>query len=155
MLTEVEARVDGTPAVHAPVAAAPRPARPGGQWTRPVEPRLAAIVGVAGVALTVVANILYPQPAEPVATPALWVAALETVYWAAAFAGGLGLVQRQRYGLVGAAVNASALGVAVVACPVTGHHTFGVWWLAQATCALAFLGVAAAALRLDGARARA
>jgi hypothetical protein len=58
-----------------------------------------------------------------------------------------GLVMQQRFGLVaslGAAVLATA---ASIACPVTGHHTFGTWWFGQMACVLALVAISSVALQ--------
>ena len=35
---------------------------------------------------------------------------------------------------------------AAIACPVTGHHTFGTWWFGEMACVLTLLGISVAAL---------
>jgi hypothetical protein len=34
-----------------------------------------------------------------------------------------------------------------IACPTTGHHPFGLWWIAQLACVGGLVGISAAALR--------
>ncbi len=47
-----------------------------------------------------------------------------------------------------AALGAAAWFVAMaVACPVSGHHSFGAWWYGQMACALGLVAITVAALR--------
>jgi len=57
-----------------------------------------------------------------------------------------GLIARRRWGLH-ASLAASGLFLAgTVACPTTGHHTIGFWWLGQMAFSLALVGASLAAL---------
>jgi hypothetical protein len=54
----------------------------------------------------------------------------------------MGAVSLKRWGLVGAfGVALFTLGLAA-ACPLTGHHTFGLWFAGQSACVLGAMGVA-------------
>lgn len=117
-----------------------------------VDPGLANTVAIVAVALTIAIEMLYPAPARAEAVPSLWVALVDTAYWAFAFAAAAGLMMRRRYGLTAAFGNAAVLSFAVIACPVTGHHAFGVWWLAQLACCAAFVLVSGNALRVASRR---
>src|SRR5262245_48838113 len=67
-----------------------------------VEPGLANTVAILAVALTIAIEMLYPAPARAEAVPSLWVALVDTAYWAFAFAAAAGLMMRRRYGLTAA-----------------------------------------------------
>ena len=61
----------------------------------------------------------------------------------------VGLVARRRWGIT-ASLGASALFLAgTVACPTTGHHTMGVWWLGQMAISLALVVGSVVALQLS------
>jgi hypothetical protein len=64
----------------------------------------------------------------------------------------VGLVARRRWGIT-ASLGASAFFLAgTVACPTTGHHTMGVWWLGQMAISLALVVGSAVALQLSASR---
>jgi hypothetical protein len=60
-----------------------------------------------------------------------------------------GLVMQRRWGLLAAVGVALLLTAASIACPLTGHHHFGTWWIGQMACALTLVGVTVFALRRD------
>jgi hypothetical protein len=63
-----------------------------------------------------------------------------------------GLVARRRWG-IGASIGASAIFLAgTIACPTTGHHAIGLWWLGQMVVSLALVAASVAALVLSDAR---
>ena len=108
-----------------------------------VDGRLGAVVGVAWFVLVQVAYLLEPRANRP--EPVIGVLLEVTMYVLLATMI-TGLVMQRRFGLV-AAVGAALLATAAsIACPVTGHHTFGTWWFGQMACVLALLGVSVAAL---------
>jgi hypothetical protein len=117
-----------------------------------VDPGLANTVAIAAVALTIAVELLYPPAARAEPVPSLWIALVDTTYWALAFAAAAGLIMRRYYGLAAVFGNALVLSFAVIACPVTGHHAFGVWWLAQLACSAAFVLVSGNALRVASRR---
>lgn len=43
----------------------------------------------------------------------------------------LGFATRHRFGFAGAAATGGVLMTMSIACPVTGHHTFGAWWVGE------------------------
>jgi hypothetical protein len=108
-----------------------------------VDGRLGGVVGVAWFVLIQVAYLLEPRTDHPV--PVIGVLLEVTMYVLLATMI-TGLVMQRRFGLVasvGAAVLATA---AAIACPVTGHHSFGTWWFGQMACVLALVGITVAAL---------
>jgi hypothetical protein len=40
----------------------------------------------------------------------------------------------------------------VVACPLSGHHTFGLWWVGEIFCLAAWAGISLAGLRSGSVR---
>jgi peptidoglycan/LPS O-acetylase OafA/YrhL len=110
--------------------------RIGGYW--------ALAVGVGWFVLAQAAAAF--EPATSRAEPAIGVV-LAVVMWTLIAVMATGLAMQRRWG-IGAALAASALfAAAVIACPTTGHHTFGVWWFGEAACAAAMVGISAYALQ--------
>ena len=109
-----------------------------------IDGRVAIAVGVAWFVLTEIAYALEPTSQHPV--PLIGIVLEVTMY--VLLAGMLaGLVMQRRWGLLvsfGAAVLATA---ASIACPVTGHHSFGAWWFAQMACMLGLVAISVFALR--------
>lgn len=108
-----------------------------------VDGRLGAVVGIAWFVLVQVAYLLEPRTNRP--EPVIGVLLEVTMYVLLATMI-TGLVMQRRFGLV-AAVGAAVLATAAaIACPVTGHHTFGTWWFGEMACVLTLLGISVAAL---------
>jgi hypothetical protein len=108
-----------------------------------VDGRLGAVVGIAWFVLVQVAYVLEPPTNRP--EPFIGVLLEVTMYLLLATMI-TGLVMQRRFGLV-AAVGASVLATAAtIACPVSGHHTFGTWWYGEMACVLALVGISVAAL---------
>jgi hypothetical protein len=141
----IDARRDSVPVIpKAP------PAR-----VHPTEERLrvgwALALGLGWPLTFVVSAALEPAPAEPEAAVPL-VVALSALLFLAALAGTV-LAAAVRHPLaapVGVVAGVVSLAFSV-ACPVSGHHALGLWWVAQVGITAAMLGVCAAAL---GRRAR-
>lgn len=114
-------------------------------WLRErIDGRVGLGVGIAWIVLMQIAFAL--EPASNHDVPVIGVL-LELSMYGLLATMIAGLVMQQRFGLVaslGAAVLATA---ASIACPVTGHHTFGAWWFGQMACVLALVAVSAYALR--------
>jgi hypothetical protein len=132
-------------ALEAP-AIAPAPARFDSRaWLLDaVDGRLGVVVAIAWLVLIQIAFALEPPARESL--PVIGVL-LEVVMYALLATMVTGLVMQRRFGLVaslGAAVLATA---ASIACPVTGHHTFGAWWFGQMACVLALVAVSVAVLQ--------
>ncbi len=122
------------------------------RWLSPVDPPLAFAIFTAGVVLVGLARFLQPPAVHPDAGVPLWMLAVDTSVWGGLCIGGIGLVRFRRIGLLGAAVAAGGLIVESAACILTGHHTFGVWWLGQIACVSAFAGVVHAGMRISAPR---
>jgi hypothetical protein len=133
----------------APPSAAPRFRADTRSWLQDqVDGRLGVAVGVAWIVLLQIAFALEPRTNHHVPVIGLL---LEITMYALLATMVTGLVMQRRFGLVaslGAAVLATA---ASIACPVTGHHSFGAWWFGQMACVLALVGISVAALHRSNA----
>jgi hypothetical protein len=58
----------------------------------------------------------------------------------------VGLAMRARWAAVTSIGGASLLMAGVIACPVTGHHALGTWWVAQLAVAAGLLAMSGSAL---------
>lgn len=63
-----------------------------------------------------------------------------------------GLRAGRRWGMALSLLAASIAVVMVVACPLSGHHTFGLWWAGESSCLAAWAGSSLAGLRSGSAR---
>ncbi|MGH7752308.1 MAG: hypothetical protein ACREN5_05800 [Gemmatimonadales bacterium] len=102
---------------------------------------------VAVVTLIVAGAMLEPAPAnEATGAAAVIDAVIASVLMAALVVTAIGAMTLRRWGI------ATAMGMAlftlglVVTCPLSGHHTFGLWFVGQLGCTLAATGVATAAM---------
>jgi hypothetical protein len=125
-----------------PRVRSPRPAGPGWITAAQARPapdrRLLAAVAVTGVVTVAAVQWFTPPPAHPVEySPAAQ--AIDTLFLGGLFVGAYALVLRRSFvGFAGLAVAAWALLAGIVACPVSGHHTYGMWWAAQVALGVAF-----------------
>lgn len=89
-------------------------------------------VGLSWIAVYTMAILLEPRPTHPEAAEPLWATLLFMTLMGVLTATCVGLVRRQRLGLVASVAAAGlALGAAVM-CPVSGHHAgVGAWWFLQ------------------------
>jgi peptidoglycan/LPS O-acetylase OafA/YrhL len=109
------------------------------QARRPPDGRLLAAVVLTGLATVAAVQFFTPPPVHP-AGYSLAAQALDTLFLGGLLAGAYGLVlRRNTAGFTGIAVAAAALLTAIVACPVSGHHTYGLWWGAQLALGAAFV----------------
>src|SRR5215207_10040441 len=108
-----------------------------------IDGRVTAGVGIAWLVAYQLAASLEPvthQP-EPWYGVALGVAFMALIAGTAA-----GLIAQRRWGLVVSVAAAGFFTALSVACPVSGHHPFGAWWIGQMACALGMLGASVAAV---------
>jgi hypothetical protein len=105
---------------------------------------VAAAVGIAWFVLTQVAFLLEPPSNHPVPVIGL---VLEISMYVILAVMITGLVMQRRWGLVASLAGAVLATAASVACPVTGHHSFGAWWFGQMACMLTLVAVSVVALR--------
>jgi hypothetical protein len=122
---------------------------------RPLKDRLAdqipilwAVAGAAAlIGANVAATMLEPVPANP-DLPEPWFVALPSMIVAyAILAAGAGLLLRRRWGMALSLASASVAFTMVVACPISGHHHFGLWWVGELACISTWVGVSLAGLR--------
>jgi hypothetical protein len=135
------------------------PSRPG--KTRAVPSRTRAPSGladpiptrwaVAGIIALVGANVagavLEPLPADP-GLPDPWFVTLPNMVAVLAMLAALGgLLARQRWGMATSSLAGAISVVMVLACPLSGHHHFGMWWVGEIACVAAWTGISLAGLR--------
>ncbi|HZM30049.1 MAG TPA: hypothetical protein VFB77_06135 [Acidimicrobiales bacterium] len=111
----------------------------------------AAALGLGWPLAFLVRTALTPVPADPQAVaPAmayLFGAGMMVALLLTATMAGV----RDRTAAIAGSVTGVLFLVDTVACPVTGHHSYGAWWFAQMAVVVAMLAVSVAAL---GSRAR-
>jgi peptidoglycan/LPS O-acetylase OafA/YrhL len=109
-----------------------------------IDGRVALVVGVAWFVLNQIAYAL--EPAAQQSEPFIGILLEITMY--VLLAGMLaGLVMQHRWGLLASFAAAILATAASIACPVTGHHSFGTWWFGQMACMLGLVAISAVALR--------
>ena len=115
-------------------------------WEDRIPTSMAVAVAVMWVVAIPVSIALEPAPQDANA-PIPWYAALLIyAFLTSLLLAGAGLAARQRAGLVASLVAASVFLFDVVACPVSGHHAFGTWWLAELSVALGLTAFSAIAV---------
>ncbi|MFI5046059.1 MAG: hypothetical protein ACHQIG_03265 [Acidimicrobiia bacterium] len=128
-----------------PRAPAGRPSRPTREWLlERVDGRWGLVVGVVWLVAFEVSAALEPRTSHE--EPVIGVV-IAVVMWSLIAAMVAGLAMQRRWGLGAALASAAFFTAAVIACPTTGHHTFGTWWYGEFAAALAFLGASAYALQ--------
>ena len=110
-----------------------------------IDVRVALGLGVAWLVLPEIGATL--EPTAHHADPS-WAVALgygmNVLFLAMLF----GLAVRRRWGLVTSLVGATVMTAFAVACPTSGHHAWGLWWVGQMACVLALVVGSVWALRL-------
>jgi len=128
------------------------PARPARRaavvWlAEPIGNLWAAVGVVAMLGAPFAAKALEPLPVNP-GQPDPWFVVLPSLVVAygimAAFGG---LLVRRRWGMAVSLLSASIATTMVLACPISGHHHFGLWWAGELACFGAWAGVSLAGLR--------
>jgi len=114
------------------VERAPRLQRP----TPEVSGLWAIAAGVAWVVGYQTMIWLEPAPAQPDALPGFVLTAMTIVVNVGFLLVAVGLVRRARWAFTASAALALLVVGQVIACPVSGHHTMGLWWVAQAAIAV-------------------
>lgn len=143
-----------------PVRVRTEPKRDAQRDTRPLREQLAdqipllwALWGsLALIGANVAATMLEPAPADPNLPPPWFVTLPSTMVAFGILAAGTGLLLRRRWGMALSLVTASIALTMVVACPLSGHHHFGMWWAGELACLGAWAGVSLAGLRRPAAR---
>jgi hypothetical protein len=144
--------------VKPPPARRDRPvtARPGGGMAgrhlrrrlgEPIQRRWAGPGVLALIGANVAGAVLEPPPANPNAPEPWFIVLLSVVLLLAMLAALSGLLARRRWGMALSLVAASTAVVMVTACPLSGHHRFGFWWVGELAAMAAWTAVSAAGLR--------
>lgn len=115
--------------------------------------RLAGALIAFGVVAYGIVLALEPTPAHPELAYSWWAQLLDVAFLASACLGTIALLQRRPIGFTGIAASSVLLLVGVVACPTTGHHEFGVWWLGQLAVSAAWVAASVYATRVGYLRA--
>ena len=110
-----------------------------------IDVRIALGIGVAWLVLPEIAAAL--EPTARLADPS-WAVALGYGMDVLFFAMLVGLATRRRWGLVVSLVGAMVMTAFSLACPTSGHHAWGLWWVGQMATVLALVVGSVWALRL-------
>ena len=140
------------PARHAVAIRSPRALWVQLGLTRQALDRAASWQWTVGAPVAVIAAMfagaaLEPAPAsESRGLQAAIDSVLATIFFVGILASALGAVSLRRWGIGAAfAVALLSLGL-VVTCPISGHHTVGLWFAGEMGCVLAATGIAGAGL---------
>ena len=126
----------------------PPPTKPRQVATRPSKPLVRdeidsltvwVLAGAWLGAFTVV-SALQPAP-EPDAALPLYAAVIGFAWLGLVLVTGVGLMLRSRLALTASMIASGAFLADSIACPVSGHHSFDLWWFGQFACALALVAV--------------
>jgi hypothetical protein len=96
----------------------------------------------AWIGMLVVSAVLEPRTPEPMPLWGWIVGYMQIGLIIATFAG---LARRARFGLAASLLGSLTFTAGVFACPATGHHAFGLWWIGEFAASLALVGVSASA----------
>jgi peptidoglycan/LPS O-acetylase OafA/YrhL len=121
----------------------PQPTRPSpgaDLLTERIPTRTALTLGGAWLVLGAIAMLLEPAPSDADAFPWYATVLAYVFFWSGA-AMLAGLIGRRRLGIAASIPASIALTASSVACPVSGHHAFGPWWLGQMACSLVLVGL--------------
>jgi hypothetical protein len=135
------AAAGGTP------AAAVARSSPLGRLRGPISGRWAAIGATTWVVLLGIGIAVEPPPANPNAVDPWFVDALGMIVLTTVVAAFAGFWLRQRWSLAASLLASGLLVVSTVACPVSGHHTLGAWWVVQLGCGLGLAATSILGLR--------
>jgi uncharacterized membrane protein len=113
----------------------------------PISGRWAAIGAVAWVVLVGIGLAVEPAPTNPDAVDPWFLDAVATVLLVAMVATFTGFWLRRRWSLGTSLFASGLLVVSTLACPASGHHTFGAWWVVQLACGLGLVATSAVGLR--------
>jgi hypothetical protein len=84
--------------------------------------------------------ILEPTAASNAPEP-WWAYVAAYGLFASMIAAFVGLGRRMRYGVGASLVASSIFATGVFACPATGHHAFGLWWIGEFAASLALVAL--------------
>lgn len=112
----------------------------------------AALLGVGWPLALVLSDAIRPAPADPNAAPSLFAQLFTAVVFGALVLTAVAAASRMRAAAIGGAGLGGVMLFDSLACPLSGHHEFGLWFVADFAIFAAMLAVSVAAL---GHRARA
>jgi hypothetical protein len=113
----------------------------------PITARWAGIGAVAWVVLLAVGIAVEPPPTNPDAVDPWFVEAVGTLLLGTLLLAFAGFWLRQRWSQAASLVAAGMLVGSTLACPASGHHAVGAWWVVQLGCGLGLVAVSALGLR--------
>jgi hypothetical protein len=134
------------PGTEAPPAPATAPVPAPGWFDRRLADGWAFALGLGWPLAFVVTGALEPAPVDPNAPVPLVVDLGAWAFLVALIATVCAAITRHRLAAPAALVAGGVMTAFTVACPVSGHHTYGLWWVAQLGVTLGMLGVSAAAM---------
>jgi hypothetical protein len=106
-----------------------------------------AALAVAWPVLLTIILALEPVADDPEAVPAGIEAVFAAGFTIAIIATLFGGIERRRYAYGASLIAAGILAVGVAACPASGHHAYGAWWLGQVAAVGGLVGLSWAGLR--------
>jgi hypothetical protein len=112
----------------------------------------AALLGVGWPVALVLSDVIRPAPADPNAAPSLFAQLFTAVVFGALVLTAIAAASRMRTAAVAGVALGGVMLLDSLACPLSGHHQFGLWVAADMALFTAMLGLSIAAL---GHRARA
>lgn len=134
--------LDRLPRIPEATPATPAVTRPGDRLTR----GWSLLLGLGWPVVFQIALVLEPTAADPNAAPPLLAELASFGLLAALVVTAVAAASRHRAAAVGGVV-AGLVSVAMsVTCPVSGHHAYGLWWVAQLGLLTAMLAVSVVAL---------
>ena len=136
-----------TPSRTTKTRAVPRTTRPPVELADPIPTRWAAAGIVALVGANVAAAVLEPLPANPAQPDPWFIPLLSMIVTLGMLAALGGLLARQRWGLAASALAGGISVAMVLACPLSGHHHFGLWWVGEIAAVAAWTGISLAGVR--------
>jgi hypothetical protein len=113
----------------------------------PISGRWDAIGAVTWVVLVGIGIAVEPPPTNPDAVDPWFLDAIGTILLTAMVATFTGFWLRRRWSLATSLFASGLLVVSTLACPTSGHHTFGAWWVVQLGCALGLVATSSLGLR--------
>ena len=141
-----------TPSRTIETRAVPRATRPAVELADPIPTRWAAAGIVTLVGATVAAALLEPLPANPAQPDPWFIPLLSMIVTLGMLAALGGLLARQRWGLAVSALTGGISVAMVLACPLSGHHHFGLWWAGEIAAVGAWTAISLAGVRNAPAR---
>ncbi len=101
-------------------------------------------LGIAWAVLFPLGIALEPTPTVGASEP--WWATIASLALLTGLIGTVvGLSKRMRWGVTASLAASSLFAAGVFACPTTGHHAFGLWWIGEFAASLALLAVSGVA----------